>query len=205
MTLSRIFRCFVACSLLTAAASAASGPAAPAEAVRMRQRLLNITLRTEQNKTVRFYDDLVKGKVVVISFMFTDCQNVCPRTTAVMRQVQEALADRVGKDVFLYSISLDAEHDTPEVLLRYAQSVGAKPGWSFLTGKREEIEQLRRNLGMYDPDPAVDADKTQHGGFLVVGNEPIGRWLMMPALVTPEKIVPAIRRMLPAGQVTASR
>jgi protein SCO1/2 len=171
----------------------------------MRQRLLNITLRTEHNQPVRFYDDLVKGKVVVISFMFTECQNVCPRTTAVMRKVQEALGERVGKDVFLYSISLDAEHDTPEVLLRYAQAAGAKAGWSFLTGKREEIEQLRRNLGMYDPDPAVDADKTQHGGFLVVGDEPVGRWLMMPALVTPEKIVPEIQRMLAGDKVRASR
>lgn len=198
MTVCALVRSFVACCLLTAAASAASGPAAPAAAVGMRQRLINIALRTEHNKPVRFYDDLVKDKVVVISFMFTDCQNVCPRTNAVLRKVQEALADRVGKDVFLYSISLDAEHDTPEVLLGYAQAMGAKPGWTFLTGKKQEIEQLRHNLGMYDPDPAVDADKTQHGGFLVVGSEPLGRWLMMPALVTPEKIVPEIKRMLPA-------
>jgi protein SCO1/2 len=164
----------------------------------MRQRLLNIALRTQENKPVRFYDDLVKDKVVVISFMFTDCQNVCPRTNAVLRKVQEALGERVGKDVFLYSISLDAEHDTPDVLRHYAQSMGAKPGWSFLTGKKEEIEQLRHKLGMYDPDPAVDADRTQHGGFVVVGDEASGRWLMMPALVTPEKIVPEIQRMLAA-------
>jgi protein SCO1 len=190
-------RILIACCLLTLGGAAENAPPASGAVARMQHRLLNIALSTQENRKVRFYDDLVKGKVVVISFMFTGCQGICPRTTATMVKLQNALGDRVGKDIFLYSISLDAEHDTPDVLRQYANSFGAKPGWTFLTGQREEIEQLRRSLGMYDPDPVVDADKTQHGGLLVLGNEPIGRWFMVPALQPPDRIMQSVLRMLP--------
>jgi protein SCO1/2 len=195
MAISATVRILIICCLLTMAGFAESGPASP-QAARMRQRLLNISLQTQEDRSVRFYDDLVKKKVVVISFMFTGCREVCPRTTATMRKIQDAFGDRMGKDLFLYSISLDAEHDTPGVLLRHAQATGAKRGWSFLTGKKEEIEALRRNIGMYDPDPVVDADKTQHGAFLVLGNEATGRWLMMPAVGATERIFQSLQRML---------
>src|SRR5712692_11871739 len=109
----------------------------------------NVLLRTHENKTVRFYDDLVKGKVVLINFMFTSCKRFCPVTTPNLVKVQAALGDRVGRDVFLYSISLDPATDTPEVLTKYANAVGAGPGWTFLTGKAEDIGKLRRRLGVY--------------------------------------------------------
>lgn len=176
------------------AARAPGGGDSAAAAVRMRQRIPNVPLVTHENRAVRFYDDMVKGKVVLINFMYTDCKDICPITTAMLVQVQEALGDALGREVFLYSITLDPKIDTPEVLKRYANAVGARPGWYFFTGKRADIEQLRRKLGLYDRDPAIDADKTQHLGFLVYGSEPIGRWSMIPVVAGPKRIVRDLSR-----------
>src|SRR3989442_8677148 len=94
----------------------------------------NAILRTHQNKPVRFHDDLIKGKVVLINFMYTNREAPCPRQTANLAAVQRALGDRVGRDIFMYSITLKPEEDTPKVLQEYAKSNGAKPGWLSLTG-----------------------------------------------------------------------
>lgn len=158
--------------------------------------LPNVVLRTQENKPVRFYDDLIKGKTVVISFMFTSCKGICPMTTANLLKVQKALGDHVGRDVFFYSLTLDPKTDTPEVLQKYARTIGAKPGWTFLTGKLEDLELLRRKLGLYELDPKIDADKTQHGGLIVYGNDAVGRWSMMPVLLNSERIVEAVRRVM---------
>src|SRR3989441_6032851 len=161
--------------------------------------LPNVVLTTHENNTVRFYDDLVKGKVVLINFMFTSCKRFCPVTTPNLVKVQAALGDRVGRDVFLYSISLDPATDTPEVLKDYAKKVGAGPGWTFLTGKKETIDKLRRKLGVYDRDPVIDADITQHGGLVVYGNDAIGRWASISGLNKPEVIVRAVSRVVEPG------
>ena len=160
----------------------------------------NVDLITHENTPVRFYDDLVKGKVVLVNFMYTTCDGLCPRTTANLVRVQAALGERVGRDIFLYSITMDPEIDTPEVLKRYAEDIGAKPGWTFLTGRRGTIERLRRRLGVSDRDPVIDADKTQHSGVLVYGNEALDRWAMMPGLTTPEFIAARVLHVAPGGR-----
>jgi len=149
----------------------------------------NVLLRTHENKTVRFYDDLVKGKIVLINFMYAKCKGLCPRQTANLVQVQQALGKHVGRDIFMYSITLKPEQDSPQVLQEYARTHGVKPGWLFLTGKGEDIEKLRRKLGFVDPDPAVDKDKSQHIGVVVYGNEALDRWAACPALTEPGEIV----------------
>lgn len=156
----------------------------------------NTILITQDNKKVRFYDDLVKGKVVVINLMYTTCADICPITTGSLLQVQKALGDRIGRDVFLYSITLDPERDTPEMLKTYAKNIGAKKGWYFLTGEFEDIERLRRKLGLYDPDPVIDADKTQHGGLFIYGNEATGRWATIPGFAKSESIVKALLKVM---------
>jgi protein SCO1/2 len=165
-------------------------------AERMEGYFPNTLLVTDEAQTVRFYDDLVKGKTVLINFMYAGCQGICPRTMGTLAKVQEALGDRVGRDVFIYSLTLDPEHDTPEVLRRHAQAVGAGPGWRLLTGRREDLEVVRRKVGLYDPDPAVDADMSQHGGLIVYGNEATGRWSAIPGLLQPASIVRAVRLVM---------
>jgi protein SCO1/2 len=161
-----------------------------------RQHLPNLPLTTHEGRVVRFYDDLVRGKVVAINFMFTSCQIACPLTTLSLLQVQKALGQRAGRDITFLSISLDPAHDTPEVLRAFARAQGVGPGWYFLTGVPRDVEQLRRKLGVYDLDPVVDADRSQHAGLLVLGNEPRGRWKAISALSKPVRIRQAIERTI---------
>ena len=156
----------------------------PRELIR-RRHLPDVALVTHQGKTVRFYDDLVKDKKVVINCVYTRCQGVCVPVTANLVRVQKLLGDRVGRDIFFYSITLKPEEDTPEALERYAALHNVGPGWLFLTSKPDDIELLRRKLGFRYDDPVEDADKSNHTGMLRMGNEPYLRWSACPGMAAP--------------------
>ena len=162
-----------------------------------RQRLAersfpNVTLTTHDGKKVKFYDDLLKDKIVIINFMYIRCQGTCPGTTANLVKVQKLLEDRVGKDIFMYSITLKPEEDTAKDLAAYAKAYKVGPGWKFLTGDPKDIELLRQKLGFIDRDPVRDANKSNHIGMLRWGNEPHTLWAGCPALLAPGKIVKEI-------------
>jgi protein SCO1/2 len=110
-------------------------------------------------------------------------------------EVQNALGDRLGHEVFMYSITLDPEHDTPAVLKDNAKSHGAK--WTFLTGKAEDIEKLRRKLGLFIPDRKKDSDRRNHTGLIRIGNEALHKWTLMPVLSRPQRILDMIDRVRP--------
>ncbi|MGY2258958.1 SCO family protein [Pseudomonas sp. SDO55104_S430] len=135
------------------------------------------TLLTDQNgRQVHFFDDLIKDKVVVINFIFTSCSDSCPLETARLRQVQKLLGDRVGKDIFFYSISIDPLSDTPEVLKAYSQRFQVGPGWLFLTGEFADVTELRKKLGLFIE--GVDNGRNKdHNLSLIVGNQQTGRWM----------------------------
>ncbi|MDV6343326.1 SCO family protein [Nitrosomonas sp. Is37] len=67
---------------------------------------------------------------------------------ARLRHLQKLLGDRVGRDVFIYSITINPAHDTPTVLKQYAEKFGVAPGWQFFTGKEADITLLRQKLGI---------------------------------------------------------
>jgi protein SCO1 len=142
----------------------------------------NVELITQDGQKVHFYDDLIKGKIVAIDLIYTTCQYSCPLETARLAQVQRKLGDRVGKDIFFYSISIDPDHDTPEVLRAYMEKFHVGPGWTFLTGRKEDIIFLSRRLGLYTTS-SVNADG--HIAHLLIGNEAIGQWVRSSALDNP--------------------
>ena len=142
----------------------------------------NIDLVTSAGEKVRFYDDLLKDKIVVINFMYVKCEGVCPGITANLAKLQKLLGSRLGRDIFMYSLTLKPEQDSPEVLRKYAEAYHAKKGWTFLTGTPEDMELLRRKLGFTDPDPRRDADKSNHIGNVRYGNEPLQLWGSCPGL-----------------------
>ena len=153
----------------------------------------NVVLTTHDGTRVRFYDDLIKDKIVVINFMYTQCEDGrCPLTTVNLARVQKLLTARVGRDIFMYSVTLTPEHDTPAVLKRYATAYGVGPGWTFLTGKPEDIERLRRKLGFAWADPLRDAKKSNHTGTIRYGNEALQLWAACPALSHPAWIVESL-------------
>lgn len=143
----------------------------------------NVALTTQDGKTVHFYDDLLKDKIVAIDLIYTHCEYSCPLETARLAQVQHILGDRVGKDIFFYSISIDPKRDTPEVLKAFAEKFHAGPGWEFLTGKPEDIELISKKLGLYS-DPK--ATKDGHTPTLMIGNVPDGQWMRNSATDNPQ-------------------
>jgi protein SCO1/2 len=178
-----------------------NGYSAVSSEERRRNRFLNVALTTHEGRQVRFYDDLIKGKTVLLNIMYTVCaaEAICPLGTANLVAVQEILGPRVGRDIFMYSITLDPVNDTPQVLKNYARAFGVKPGWEFLTGEKEEIERLRRNLGYFDLDPVVDKDPSQHGGMVRYGVEPLERWAGCPILSRPQWIATSLSWLEPRG------
>ena len=109
-------------------------------------------------------------------------------------QVARELGDAVGRDIFLYSITVDPDHDTVDKLRAYREQNGAS--WTFLTGRLDEVPRLRHRLGAFDPDPVVDADRKQHAGVLVYGSEPKGRWCAIPGLMKPASITRLVQRVM---------
>jgi protein SCO1/2 len=149
----------------------------------------DVILTTHEGKQVRFYEDLIKDKSVVINMMYADCEGVCPGITMNLVKVQKLLGDRVGRDIFFYSLTLKPKQDDPKALKNYAKMHGVGPGWLFLTGKPADIESLRVKLGFTNPDPKLDADTSQHIGNIRFGNEPRTHWAACPGLAKPTWIV----------------
>lgn len=147
-------------------------------------------LVTQDGKTVRFYTDVLKGKVVAINCFFATCQGSCLPMNRNFEKVQNLLGDRVGKDVFLISITVDPEMDTPAELKKYAARHRAGPGWIFLTGQKANVELIQKKLGQYV------ADKNQHNNIMIVGNEPTGLWKKVFGLSKAEDILKVIEGVI---------
>ena len=133
----------------------------------------NVPLTTQDGETVKFFDDLIKDKIVSINFIYTTCADTCPLETAQLVRTQRILGDRLGKDDFFYSISIDPDHDTPEVLKEYRERFGAR--WTFLTGDKADIILLRRKLGLYVEE--IQDGSNNHNVNMIIGNQATGRWM----------------------------
>ncbi len=158
----------------------------------LRSHFPDVVLLTQDSKKVRFYSDLVRDKTVVIQFFFTRCQALCPMTTPTLARVQQDLSRRAQGKITFLSITVDPDHDTPKVLKQYSSSFSPAPGWFFLTGKKEDVDLIRKQLGVYD----ADDKKTQHMNVLTIGKEPSAVWLSMEALAKPDDIAQTVLRVL---------
>jgi protein SCO1/2 len=196
MAEKRIFMKMLGGSLLYVGAGANGALAAPHSASRGASTFPNHVLHAHDGRKMRFYDDVIKGKVVVFNMMYTVCTGICPVNTASLLQVQQALGDRVGRDIFIYSLTLRPEMDTPGALQEYATRYGVTKGWTFLTGAPTEVEDIRRAMGFYDTDPVADADITNHTGILRIGNARRDRWLMTPTVIPTQQIVRSILNLI---------
>ena len=144
--------------------------AKPEEASPAQKYFTDVELINQDGKKVHFYSDILKGKTVVVNAFFTSCTSVCPPMNRNMEKIQEALGNRVGRDVFLVSMTVDPETDTPARMKEYAQKFHAGPGWIFLTGKKENLDWALYKLGQYVEQ------KDDHKTIFIIGNEPTGLW-----------------------------
>ncbi len=152
----------------------------------------NTVLLTQDNKPVHFFDDLLKGKTVIINFMFTTCTGICPPMTSNLAKVQDYLGERVGRDVNMISISVDPTVDTPEALKKYTDNFKVKPGWYFLTGKKEDVDLVLRKVGGFV------TDKNQHATLLMIGNIETGEWVKAFAMAKPAEIADQVIKLVEA-------
>jgi protein SCO1/2 len=150
----------------------------------------DVLLTNQDGKQLRLYTDVLKGNVVIINSFYSTCSGVCRVTIPVFKQLQESLGERVGKDVRLVSITVDPENDNPEVLRKYAAGVGAKPGWDFLTGDRQTVDQVLYKLGLY-----TNA-KEDHSNVFIIGNEPTGLWKKVLGIAPPYEILRSVESVL---------
>lgn len=163
------------------------GDQAPAQEPSAAQSYFGDAVLVDQNgHEQRFYTDLVRGKIVIMDFIYTRCVGPCPILSSTFAKLQERLGARLGKDVFLLSFSVDPGYDTPARLKEYAERFHARPGWTFLTGSRENVEAVLRKLGQWVESPE------QHQTLYIVGNEPTGLWKKAFGLAKPEDLFPVI-------------
>jgi cytochrome oxidase Cu insertion factor (SCO1/SenC/PrrC family)/cytochrome c2 len=152
----------------------------------------NVPVIDQNGRTLHFYDDVIKGKIVVISFIYTSCQDICPLTTAKMAQLEDKLDGAVGRDLFFISMSVDPENDTPERMKAFADAFDAGPGWLFLTGKLEDIRAINYKLG-----DRSDRNLSDHRNEIVLGNDAGGYWQRASVFGDLDSLVISIRQMNP--------
>jgi protein SCO1 len=151
----------------------------------------NLPVMNQHGEKLRFYDDVIKGKIVVISFIYTSCTDICPLTTSRLAQVAEHFADRLGRDMFFVSMTVDPKNDTPERLKAYAEPFHSGPGWIFLTGSPDDIRAINRRLG------EQMRSLNEHRNEIVLGNDATGEWQRNSAFGDLERVVMDIRAMDP--------
>ena len=166
-------------TLLLLALPAAAREAAEAPETLGALDVPDVSLVDQDGKPVRFYTDLVKGRVVAVNFVFTSCATICPPMGANFARLEKLLA---GKDVQLISVSIDPANDTPERLKAWSRKFGAGPNWRLVTGDRDAVTHLLKTLGVYT------ASVTDHSPLVLVGNDRAHRWTRAYGLAAPAKL-----------------
>lgn len=139
-------------------------------------------LITQHGKEVRFYSDLLRGKTVLVQFLYTQCKEACPLTTKQLADTQTKLGKRLGRDIYFLSLSVDPANDTPERLNEYSRRFQAGPGWLFLTGKKEDVDAVTHKLGQ--TSPVIEG----HLPIFILGNVQTGHWMKLQPYSTPSVI-----------------
>ena len=151
----------------------------------------NLPVVNQNGETLKFYDDLIKDKIVIVMFIYTSCTDICPLTTARMTLIEDKLGPAVGRDIFIVSMTVDPEVDTPEKLKAYSKSFATGPGWTFVTGKPEDIRAINYRLG--------ERSKilSDHRNEIVLGNDVTGEWQRDNVMGDLDRVVTTIREMDP--------
>jgi len=189
------FRTRIITALLTAGALATVLPDAPpivGLAASPRIELPNAELRDQNGAPVRFTSDVAGNRIMALSFIYTDCQTVCPVVSGIFAKLQGRLGDKLTRDVRLVSLSIDPATDTPERLKAYAERFHAAPEWLWLTGEKAQVDALLRGLGVYS------ADITGHAPVILVGDPARGEWTRFNGLSSPDTIAARIDELLKA-------
>lgn len=144
----------------------------------------NVVLVNQDGRRVRLYEDLIKDKTVAISFIFTRCTYVCPMNGALFAKIQNDLGARLGTDVFLISISMDPQADTPQELKKWGATFGRKTGWTLATGSFDDIAKVLKAFTGDAPGP-----RETHSSYFYVANDKTGTWDFMFGHMSSREVV----------------
>jgi protein SCO1 len=199
-TQSNLFRVFgLAIILLAAVDGRAQTPSchastSQAPATRSKMVIPDVAVLDQDGNKLNFYTDLIKNKTVAINFIFTNCTTICPPLAATFARLQKEMGDRVGKDVHLISISVDPVTDTPERLKAWGAKFKAGPGWTFVTGEKQEIDKLLNALG------TAVSKREDHTPAMIIGNDTKGVWTRTYGLAKINQIMGVLNDVM-AGKV----
>jgi len=155
-----------------------------------REYFTDLVLLTQNGEEVRFFTDVLKDHVVLVSFIFTNCESACPLITEKMSAARDMLGEEFGGNLRLISISIDPERDTPQAMKEFAAHHQADGNWMFLTGARENIDQVVKKLGQYS------ADVEAHSTVLIVGNVNQSHWMKIPPMAGPGGVAQSLRALI---------
>jgi protein SCO1 len=189
----------LAVQLLVVRGIAAQDPTPQVDHPAAQNYFTDVVLVNQNGAQMRFYSDLLKGKVVIINSFFATCQGSCLPMMRNIEKIQAALGDRVGKDVFLISISVDPTVDTPARLGAYAKKIGARTGWYLLTGSKTNVDLALHKLGQY-----VDV-REDHLNIIIIGNERTGLWKKAFGLAKSEDLIKVVESVLNDSAPTGGR
>src|SRR5260370_9428148 len=152
-----------------------------------RSHFPNVVLMNQDFERARVCDELVRGKIVTFNAFTTKSTPLQERIMRNLVDFREHMGERVGRDIFMYSITYDPVNDTPGVVHEYAKHLGVGPGWSLLTGEPKNVNLVLTKLG-FGYMKMGHGFMAPHFGFLRMGNEVLDRWAMMPATFSPHML-----------------
>ena len=184
----------IAAFLSVSSAPAVAGNA-PADEVaaeaKARDYFSNVELIDQNGRSLRFYDEVLKDNVVVISFIFTNCQSACPLMTRNLTMIRDMLREDERRAIQFVSISIDPLRDTPSAMKEFAQKHEADvDGWLFLTGQPDDVDFVTKRLGSFTDDPEA------HTTTLLAANVPNAHWTKIPPNVPPNGVVARLRLLV---------
>jgi protein SCO1/2 len=168
----------------------AQEPAATGSQKPAHKYFTDVELVNQNGEKMKFYSDLLRDKVVIINSFFATCPGSCLPLSRNLQKVQEALGDRLGKDVYILSISVDPLVDTAPNLKEYAKKLNARPGWYFLTGTKENVEFALKKIGQFVPE------KQDHLNIFIIGNERTGLWKKAFGLAKSDELIKVVESVV---------
>lgn len=174
------------------AEAALKAPAADAAAAEEKARnyFTDLEVVDQNGKRMRFYSGVLKDRVVLINFVFTNCLDACPMMTKKLIQTRKLLVDAVKDDIWFVSVSVDPERDTPEAMKAFAKKQGVDESrWLFLTGSKENLNIIVKRLGQYTPE--VEA----HSTLMLAGNDKTRHWTRVMPMVPPAGVAEQLRAL----------
>jgi protein SCO1/2 len=146
----------------------------------------DLELSDQEGRKVRFYSDLIKDKVVVLSFFYTSCNYTCSMQGKTFSKLQSLLGERLGKSVFLISVTTDPAKDDPALLKAWGKRYDVQSGWTLVTGEASELNKL------LIPFTGNRAGAGMHLPSTFIGNDRTGLWTSAAGVFEPEALLNAV-------------